>query len=134
MATFPTDQWIQEMVDKLNNDQQYAHIARNWEGDLRVIIEPSGPINEELWVYLDLWHGKCRQAFIEDQDSVTEPALVLKASYEDISKVLLGELDVMQALLTRRVSVKANMGLLMRNIPVVLDFVRCAREVTSAIK
>jgi putative sterol carrier protein len=133
MATFPSVQWIQDMSEKLNSDPQYAQIARNWEGDLRVIIEPSGVLMEEMWLYMDLWHGKCRGAYYENQDSVNDPALVLRAKYEDIAKILLGELDVMHALLTRRLSVKANMGLLMRNIPVVLDFVRCAREVTSSV-
>jgi putative sterol carrier protein len=38
----------------------------------------------------------------------------------------------MQALMTGKLSVKGSMVLLMKNIPVVLDFVRCAREVTDA--
>jgi putative sterol carrier protein len=133
MAVFPTDQWLQELNEKLNTDQQYAHIARNWEGDLRVIIEPSGSLKEELWAYFDLWHGKCRQAFFEGRETAINPALVLRGKYEDVGKIVLGELDVMQALLTRRLSVKANMGLLMKNVPVVLDFVRCVREVTDGI-
>ena len=33
--------------------------------------------------------------------------------------------------LTRKLSVQGNMGLLMRNVPTVLDFVRCAQEVTE---
>lgn len=131
MATFPTAEWLEALSDKLNTDERYAHIARNWEADLRVIIEPSGALEEELWIYLDLWHGKCRDAYFEKNDSQNDPHLVLTGKYNVIQKVLLGELDVMQALLTRRLSVKANMGLLMRNVPVVLDFVRCAKEVTD---
>lgn len=131
MATFPTDEWLQALCDKLNTDERYAHVARKWEADLRVVIKPTGALEEELWVYLDLWHGKCREAYFEENDSQNTPQLILTGKYDVIKMVLLGKLDVMQALLTRRLSVKANMGLLMRNVPVVLDFVRCAMEVTD---
>jgi hypothetical protein len=34
--------------------------------------------------------------------------------------------------MTRRLRVKGNMAVLVRNVPTVLDFVRCAREVTDS--
>jgi len=37
----------------------------------------------------------------------------------------------MQAMLTRKLGVQGNMAVMMRSVPVVLDFVRCAREVTD---
>jgi putative sterol carrier protein len=46
-------------------------------------------------------------------------------------RLIKGEIDPMQAMLTRKVSVQGNMALLMRNVPVVLDFVRCCREITT---
>ena len=36
-----------------------------------------------------------------------------------------------QAMLTRKLGVKGNMAVMMRNVPTVLDFVRCAGEVTD---
>jgi putative sterol carrier protein len=47
-------------------------------------------------------------------------------------KVLSGELDPMQALLTRKLGVQGSMAVLMRSIPTVLDFVRCCKEVTDS--
>jgi hypothetical protein len=37
----------------------------------------------------------------------------------------------MQAMLTRKLHVKGNMSVMMRNVPSVLDFVRCAKENTD---
>ena len=37
----------------------------------------------------------------------------------------------MQAMMTRKLQVQGNMSVMMRSIPVVLDFVRCAKEVTD---
>jgi len=39
----------------------------------------------------------------------------------------------MQAMMTRRLQVEGSMAYMMRNVPTVLDFVRCAREVTDEI-
>jgi hypothetical protein len=35
-------------------------------------------------------------------------------------------------MMTRKLQVQGNMAVMMRSVPVVLDFVRCAREVTDA--
>jgi putative sterol carrier protein len=55
----------------------------------------------------------------------------LNAKYEDYVRILTGDLHPMQAMLTRKLNVQGNMALLMRNVPTVLDFVRCAQEVTD---
>jgi putative sterol carrier protein len=131
MATFPSSDWMQAIKDKLNTDQQYARIAQKWEGDLRFILEPDNLFNETMRIYFDLWHGKCRDAYIEDQSSTTEPAFILSAPYGNFIKVLTGEVGPMQALMTRMLSVKGSMAMFMRNVPTVLNFVRCCQEVTD---
>lgn len=132
MAKFPSEEWVLALDEKLNTDEQYARIARNWEGDLMFVVEPGGALAERMEFYLDLWHGKCRQAVISDGSQAFSPAITLKSAYPNFLKVLLGEWEPMQALMTRKLSVQGSMVLLMKNIPVVLDFVRCAREVTDS--
>jgi len=134
MATkFPSPAWLQTLSDKLNTDERYAQIARNWEGDMCVVIEPSGPLTEQQFYYLDLWHGKCRKTEILKDLSGVKPKYVLTATYDNISRIMKGELDPMQAMMTRKLQVRGSMAYMMRNVPTVLDFVRCAREVTTEI-
>jgi putative sterol carrier protein len=132
VATFPTSEWLPTLVEKLNNDLKYAQVARNWEGDMLVQINPGGSLKSQVIYYLDLWHGKCREAYpVEDLNAV-KAAFILKAPYENYVRLLKGELEPMQALLTRKLGLNGNMAVLMRNVPTVLDFVRCCREVTDA--
>ena len=133
MPTFPSETWLQALHEKLNTDEQYARMAAKWEGDLAFVIEPSGPLDEMLVYYLDLWHGKCRGVGVYTSPDEIAPAFVLRAPYENFARILQGELDPMQAMLTRKLHVKGNMAVMMRSVPVVLDFVRCAREVTEDI-
>ncbi len=130
---FPSMEWLQSLEKKLNTDEKYARIAKNWEGDMCVVIEPGGPIKEQLLYYLDLWHGKCRKiAILKDLNEV-KPAFLLKAPYENIARIMKGELDPMQAMMTRKLQVKGSMAYMMRNVPTVLDFVRCCRDITTEI-
>ncbi len=132
MAKFPSNDWLLTLAEKLNTDEHYAQVARNWEGDMLVVVQPGGTLEQEKRFYLDLWHGKCRNAYEVEDDQLPKAVVNLDLPYENAIRLLKGELDAMQALLTRKISVKGNMAILMRNVPTVLDFVRCAREVTDS--
>lgn len=132
-AIFPSAEWLDAFKNKLNSDQRYAQVAKTWEGDMYFVIDPEGNLAEQMVMYLDLWHGECRAVEMVDDIAKYSPAFSLKAGYNNFAGVLTGKLDPMQAMLTRKLDVKGNMAVMMRNVPTVLDFVRCAREVTSEI-
>jgi putative sterol carrier protein len=132
MAKFPTPEWIQALHEKLNNDEKYGQVARNWEGDMLFQVDPGGSLTATTQFYLDLWHGKCRQAFVVDGTRELKPVFTLKAPYDNYVRLLKGEIEPMQALLTRKIGVQGNMAVLMKSVPTVLDFVRCCREVTDS--
>lgn len=132
MAKFPTLEWVQALSDKLNTDEKYAQIAHKWEGDLSYQIDAGGNLAESVICYFDLWHGKCRAANILAPGQEVDAALKIISSYENSQRIVKGELEVLQALVTRKLSVHGNMALIMRNVPTVLDFVRCCREVTDS--
>ena len=130
-AIFPSIEWLQGLEEKLNSDEKYAKVAQNWEGDMACVLEADERLSETAILYLDLWHGKCREIGILNDINEKKPAFVLTASYTNFLRVLQGDLDPMQAMLTRKLGVKGNMAVMMRSVPTVLDFVRCAREVTD---
>jgi hypothetical protein len=54
-AIFPSAEYVEAIKEKLNTDERYAKIAQNWEGDMRLILEPDGSLHETMWLYLDLF-------------------------------------------------------------------------------
>ena len=133
-AIFPSEEWLKGLEAKLNTDERYADVAKNWEGDLFFRIEPDGNLKEELTFYLDLWHGKCRKVdFNPDASSYPKTAFTLTASYNNITAILTGRLNPMTAMMTMKLKVQGGMGYLMRNVPTVLEFVRVANDVTEEI-
>lgn len=133
-AIFPSEEWLKGLEEKLNSDDRYSEIAKNWEGDLFFFIEPEGNLKEQLTFYLDLWHGTCRKVDYEPQaGSYPNRVFTLSATYNNITAILTGKMNPMTAMMTMKLKVKGNMGYMMRNVPTVLDFVRCAQEVTKEI-
>ena len=133
-ATFPSYEWLTTLQEKLNEDLRYGQVARNWEGDLIFDIQPSGAVQEPLLMYVDLWHGKCRGVdYAPDPAAHPKPAFILRSPYDNFAAIVAGRLDPMTAILTSKLKLSGNMAYLMRNVPTVLDFVRCAREITSEI-
>jgi hypothetical protein len=33
---------------------------------MQLIIDPDDSLSESIWLYFDLWHGKCGDAYIEE--------------------------------------------------------------------
>ncbi len=133
-AIFPSSNWLDALCAKLNEDSHYGQIARNWEGDLVFDIEPEGKLTEPIRMYLDLWHGKCRRVeYSAASAPLGTPKFVLRAPYTNFTAILLGKTDPMTAMLTSKLKVTGSLGYMMRNVPTVLDFVRCAREITAEI-
>lgn len=133
-AIFPSEEWLKGLEVKLNTDEKYNEIAKNWEGDLFFFIEPEGNLKERLTFYLDLWHGTCRKVVFKPEASdYPNPTFTLIATYKNITEVLTGKLNPMTAMMTMKLKVQGSMGYMMRNVPTVLDFVRCAQEVTEEI-
>ncbi len=60
---FPSDAWVKAMMADLNASAAYKQAAEKWEGDFFFIIEPGGSLEEPVILYMDLYHGQCREAF-----------------------------------------------------------------------
>lgn len=133
-TVFPSEEWLKGLETKLNSDERYADVAKNWEGDLFFFIEPEGNLKEQLTFYLDLWHGTCRKVeYKTSAESHPNPVFTLTASYNNITAILTGKLNPMTAMMTSKLKVRGSMGYMMRNVPTVLDFVRVAQEATAEI-
>lgn len=127
---FPSDEWVKALQVRLNSNPKYAEVAKNWEGDMFFQIDR--PKASPTLLYLDLWHGQCRDAFlVPPEKSTLKAAFTLAAPLENFVKILQGQLDPMQAMVTGKIKVQGNMVMMMKNIPTVLEFVRVCTTIDS---
>ena len=129
---FPSEAWVQALKDVLNTDADYANAARNWEGDIVFQIEPDGALPKPTTLYLDLWHGECRDARELTDLNEKKPAFTLSAPITVFTRIIQGKLDPMQAMMTRQLKVSGSMVYMMKNVPTVLKLVKCCTKVDTA--
>ena len=128
---FPTDEWIKALCAALNASEPYARAARNWEGDFYFSVEAGGPLEKEVCLYMDLWHGKCRGAQEVLDRSEKEPEFVMSAPYANWRKVVEGTLDPIKGLLSRQLKLKGNMNKIMRAPQAAKELVACCTQVDT---
>ncbi len=122
---FPSPEWVEAFNEQINTSDAYANAAKNWEGDITLVIE-GGP-----GIYLDLWHGKCRAAeYLTDPDSKS-PEFKITADMEKWKKVLANKLDPVQGMVTRQLHLDGNLVKIMKNVKSAQELVRCATRVPT---
>ncbi len=122
---FPSQAWADEFMVKINTSDAYASAAKTWEGDLFLVIEESGAL------YLDLWHGECRQALYTTDLASKKPEFKITANMEKWKKVLAGKLDPVQGMITRQIKLDGNLVKIMKNVKAAQELVRCATHVDT---
>lgn len=132
MYSFPSDEWIKAMMQDLNSSQSYKEAAKNWEGDFYFIIGPGGTLKDTVILYMDLWHGECRNAFMLEKQDGMNPAFLLSGPVTVWKKVMTKQLDPMQAMMTGQLKLTGNMAMVMKNVRAAKELVEsCTRIPTK---
>jgi putative sterol carrier protein len=131
MYVIGSEEWVQAFADAINASLAYADAAKTWEGDFYIIIESGGPVQDEIVMYLDLWHGKCREAFIVPDRSSKSPAFVISAAEAAWRKVIDRKLDPIQGMMTRQLKLKGDMVKIMKAVKAAKELVECVCQVPT---
>jgi putative sterol carrier protein len=123
MPEFPTDPWFQEFVERINASEAYREAAAGWEGDIAFLVEaePDKRVPQDVWGYLDLWHGACRSGGVVTAENGEKAAYVIRAPYSRWKEVLLGDLDPTRAMMQGKLRVRGD-------LPTILRYVNAANE------
>jgi len=121
MPVFPSEEWLDEFVEKINGSAEYADAAATWEGDLVFVYEkePDKGVDEDVFAWLDLWHGKCRDAARldgPDDPRATSAKFTITAPYSRWKSVLKKELDPVKGMMQGKIKVKGDLPTIVRYV------------------
>lgn len=122
MPKFATEEWAKEYVIKLNSNAEYQDAGRNWEGAITFVIQRDDGFDKDAYLYLDLYHGKCRDvkfSFLESD--LPKPEYKYLGPYTNWKKLINKEIDPIQGLLTGKFKLEGSMMKIMR-------FTKAAKE------
>ncbi|MCI0394636.1 MAG: SCP2 sterol-binding domain-containing protein [Chloroflexi bacterium] len=128
---FPSDQWIKELKEKLNASPAYAEAAKTWEGDIMFVVTavPNAP---DAYLYVDLWHGECRDARAVAGPQEKSAEFVISAPLPVWRKVVEGRLDPIRGLVSRQLKLQGNMMKVMKAPKAAVELVNCTTQIDTA--
>ena len=132
MAKFPSDEWVKLYCDKLNANQKYADAGKNWEGDIVFVVEKDDSLPHDEHIYLDLYHGKCRSAkYIHTGEEVPKSEFSYKGKYGNWRKLMAGQIDPIQGILTGKFRLDGSKMKIMRFTSAAKEMVNTASTVET---
>lgn len=131
MYLFPSEEWIRAFVEELHKSEIYAAVAKDWEADLYYVVEADGALKETVYLYADMYHGKCREARIVRDPAEKNPTFTITAPLRVWRKIQQQELHPIVALVRRQLHVDGNMLKLIQNTKRTHEFFECATRVPT---
>jgi putative sterol carrier protein len=128
---FPSEAWVKAAMVELNKSTDYQEAARSWEGDIEFIVTALPGERKEVTLYMDLWHGVCREAY-EVTETKSKAEFSILAPLPVWRKVLEGNLDPIRGLVSRQLKMRGNMMKVMKSPKAAVELVNsCARVDTE---
>ncbi len=129
---FFSEEWGAKFLELLNQNTAYKDAASDWEGDFIFQIDSDGEIvKEPRKLYIDLWHGSCRDTRVAtDEDKAEFTYSGLHANWK---RLIAGEIDPIKGLMSRKFSLGKgdNMGKIMRYTKAAAELVSTAANVPT---
>ena len=129
MAKFPSDEWIQVFKDELNRNVNYEKAAKDWEGDFLFVILPDDDLKHEVKYYVDLWHGKCREAYRVEGSKNT--AFTFSGSYSNWKKVIENELDPIKGFIRGLFKINGDSIKILRYVKAARELINTASKIPT---
>ena len=126
MAQFPGEEWLDQYAKLINASEAYRQAAADWEGDVCYVIEaePDRGVPEDVWAYIDLWHGECRAARVTTAEEGGKARYVIRAPYTRWKEVIKKELDPVKGMMQGKLKLQGD-------LPEILKYLKAANELVN---
>lgn len=115
MPVFPSEEWMAEFCQRLEDHPEAGDVASALDGVYRFVIEPAGPLEDRhsYDVAISPSGGGADVAVVDDG---ADPRLTLTTDYRRWQQLVRGELDVGMAVMLRRLRVSGDLTKLIGNV------------------
>jgi putative sterol carrier protein len=127
MVKFLSDEWIQVFKDELNKNVDYEQAAKDWEGDFLFVILPDDELENGVKYYVDLWHGKCREAYRVEGHK--DAAFTFSGSYLNWKRVIKNELDPIKGFIRGLFKIKGDSIKILRYVKAAKELINTASRI-----
>lgn len=115
MPVFPSYEWMKELVEMLNANEEYRKAAANYEGVMALMITAEeGKLEKDMLGYAHPYHGEIVEYGMWDDLEGKNPMFIISAPYSTWKSVVRGEIDPMGAVMKGKIKIKGDMAQMLR--------------------
>jgi len=128
-----TPEWVATFEKLVQNDEEYKRVAKTWEGTvvIHILANPANGINDDLYLYMDLWHGDCRFVRLVPKEIGANGDFVLTGEMERWQAVMKKELDVTKAMMQGKVKLKGSLPTIVRYVKASIRLTDLSAEIDT---
>lgn len=133
MPVFPSEEWLTQYVERINASDGYKQAAATWEGDVSYVIEaePDKGVSDDVWAWLDLWHGECRQGRIVSAADGEKARFVIRAPYSRWKEVIRKELHPVKGMMQGKLRLRGDLATIIKHVKAANELVNVAQTVPT---
>ena len=133
MAVFPSEEWVEVFGQRINGSADYREAASEWEGDISFVFEaePDRNLPQDVWAWLDLWHGECRSARLVGTAEGEAAKYVIRAPYSRWKEIVQGELDPIKAMMQGKLKLRGDLAMIVRYARAASELVQLTQTVPT---
>jgi putative sterol carrier protein len=133
VARFPSREWLDEYAERINGSAEYREASATWEGDMSYVFEaePDKGVPEDIWAWLDLWHGECRDGKLVSPADGERARFVIRAPYSRWKEVIKKELDPVKGMMQGKLKLKGDLPTIVKHVKAANELVNLAQTVPT---
>ncbi len=130
---FPSEEWVGRYKEELNKGP-WSESGKGWVyGPISLVIKKDEKIgiDQDIYIYLDIDRGVCREGKIVSKDEGEKAPFVIYGDYERWKQVIRGELEPIKALAQGKLRLKGNLSIIVKFVKAAEDMVKTAQKVPT---
>jgi len=126
-----TPEWVAVFEKAIQEDAEYKDVAKAWEGTVVLHVQQKSEygLDQDLFVYLDLWHGECRSARIVPRATGEAGDYVITGAMDRWIQVGKKELDPVKGMMQGKLKLKGDLPTIVRNVRAASRLVDISSEI-----
>ncbi len=131
--TFMSEEWVQRFKEEVQNSPSYKEAAKTWEGDLTLVVQadPQAGIEADVYLYMDLWHGDCRDMRLVSKEEGEKAQFVITGSYDRWKQVAKGELEPIKGMMQGKLKLKGDLPYIVRYVQAGKELINCTAKIPA---
>jgi putative sterol carrier protein len=127
--------WVAAFKRRIDESDEYRRTSNNWEWPVVLASRTNvgrGSPPQMHYVYLDLWHGVCREACVGSALDVDRVPLVISADRQTWINIMKGNIELLTAVMLRKVTIeKGDVSRLLGSIAAIRALAKAAEAASE---